>query len=71
MFKYFSRHSIDRSYVGIWFVLNSGVIYFRNCHFESLRSERARDIVFTLYTLYHGNNVRSTPQHTFFTFPNC
>ena len=26
VFKYFSWHSVDRSYVGIWFVLNRGVI---------------------------------------------
>ena len=25
MFKYSSCHSVDRSYVGIWFVLNSSV----------------------------------------------
>ena len=27
VFKYFSWHSVDRSYVGIWFVLNNGVIF--------------------------------------------
>ena len=49
MFKYFSWHSVDRAYVGIWFA--GWCYHFRCCHFESLRSERARDIFYSLFTL--------------------
>ena len=57
VFKYLY---VGRSYVGIWYVLNNGVIISEAVTFESLRSTRARDIFVYINMCYHSNNFRST-----------
>ena len=63
MFKYFFwLSSFDRCYVGIWFVLNSGITISEAVTLSRYkdRSGRTRDIFVYINTCYHSIKFCST-----------